>query len=308
MFYRDFILRHERAFLIALNIPIVGNILRWLLVIENQHLPIIRLTPDAVNFWKGRRKRVAYCYVSNSNHFGRNLRDAFGWLFEALHWWDMRVANRWMPALNVGLDTYSEQPDETAGVDCYYRQLAPNTNHNTTELKIGDNSDNNEAVTLIKFDFSAPELAGAIITPGSVVASLWYFDEAGANNRTYYWRKSLRDWVENQATWTIWKTSNNWATAGGNNAEDREATASASLAITDTTHNERQWTNWTESDLEPMLGPSGVNNGFSNSVGDNQGEGDQRFFRSSAYTTASQRPKMVFEYTAGVAGARPIFF
>ena len=55
--------------------------------------------------------------------------------------------------------------------------------------------------------------------------------EAGAGTVTLRRVDVDRDWVETEATWTIWKTSNNWTTAGcASDGNDRAAATSCTLS------------------------------------------------------------------------------
>ena len=70
-------------------------------------------------------------------------------------------------------------------------------------------ADNTDSM-LQRFDLSS-------LPTGSVhraTLSIYEWQRGHQHNLVFSRIRSARDWVENQATWNIWKTSNNWTTAG----------------------------------------------------------------------------------------------
>jgi hypothetical protein len=147
---------------------------------------------------------------------------------------------------------------------------------------------------LIKFDLSSIP-SNAIVT--SAVLSLWlYYDQANQVSTVTCYRQ-LKAWVESQATWNIWKTGSNWTTAGGFDAADCEQAGIGSRNMTASeSAGEKQW----------VLNPSKVQEWISGTLTNNgllmksEAETDRDYYayRSSDYTTAEQRPKLVIEYLA----------
>ena len=259
--------------------------------------PIVKITPSAVHGWLGGDKFRATLY--SNPQYAEALHRSFGWIWKTAHKWDMLVANRSYPVWNLGFDTYSSQPDGTDGIDTFIQQDAATTNNGTNAaITIGEpNSLSNAAQrTLIKFDFTSIPNS----FPVSATFSLWQFADHSSNARTFRGYRQKRDWVEAQATWNQYKTANNWQTAGGFGADDCEQTEITSLAMTATEANgEKQWTTWDVAMLSAMFGtsPTWTNNGFLFKA---DTELDDRYtYRSSDYTTAGERPKMVIEYTYG---------
>jgi hypothetical protein len=192
--------------------------------------------------------------------------------------------------------TYTLQPDATAGLDNWLYEPTPTLNNGTSvDLYIGeDASSASRTRTLIKFDFSAIP-ASDVCT--SAILSLWQYADQSANARTFRVYRQLRDWVEAQATWNIYKTSNNWATAGGFGAADCEQTDIGSLAMSATEANgEKQWT-LTNAGVEGMWDGGLTNNGFL-IMADTE-LNDRYVYRSSDYATAGERPKLVIITTVG---------
>lgn len=56
--------------------------------------------------------------------------------------------------------------------------------------------------------------------------------DTATNTRTMRAFRFKRAWVENQCTWNVYSTGNNWGTAGaGNTTSDREATESGNVSL-----------------------------------------------------------------------------
>lgn len=47
------------------------------------------------------------------------------------------------------------------------------------------------------------------------VCSMFVWATASINNKTISFHRILKDWVENEVTWNIWSTGNDWSTSGG---------------------------------------------------------------------------------------------
>jgi hypothetical protein len=117
---------------------------------------------------------------------------------------------------------------QPSGADTYVRYSAATTNFGTeTELWTGDRLGVHTSRSILRFDFSALP-AGVVITAAELL--LYYAtssspDPAGET----YWVYELTQtgWVETEATWNIYKTGSNWASAGG----DYTTTDGASLTV-----------------------------------------------------------------------------
>lgn len=200
--------------------------------------------------------------------------------------------------------TYTLQPDGTAGLDTYLQSSTPTTNRGgNTVFYVGELTSGADTLrTLIKFDLSGIP-ASEVCT--SATLSLWHTLNDASNTRTMRVYRQLRDWVETQATWNIWKTSNNWATAGGFNAADCEQTDIGSRSFVAAEANgEKQWT-LTASKIEEMYDGAFTNNGFM--IKNDTEANDAHEFRSSDSGTAGERPKLVIITTTDDGGS-PIFF
>lgn len=281
-FNRNWFVRHQLTMLVLLNLPIIGQLLRRAMWIPELWLPITHITPDAVHVWIGAGKRRAILY--SSSQYAEGLHRSFGWLWALVHAWDMRVANRWLPALNMGLDTYTSQPNSTDGQDVFVRSTNSQARNN---LEIGQTAGIIHR-TFNKFDLtSIPETA----TLSAATYSLWKINTTTGAISLY---RQKRAWVRDQVLWNTYSTGNSWQTAGGFGVNDCEQSAIASRSIG--ASGEQQWTNFDLTLLREMCGASPVwaNNGWLHKSAAESN--DHMTFRSSSYATAGERPKMVIEY------------
>jgi cell division septation protein DedD len=197
----------------------------------------------------------------------------------------------------VRADTYTSQPDGTAGLDTLMQSDNPTTNFGTnTILNIGEhNAATSTNRSLLKFDLSSiPN--NAIIN--SATLSLWQSAEDSNNAETLRVYRSLRAWVESQATWNVFSTGNNWGSAGGYGGADSDTAQLASREFSATEANgEKQFVFEASglAALQSFVNGSATNNGFLLKA-DNE-LNDLYHFRSSDWTTAAERPKLVIDYT-----------
>jgi hypothetical protein len=141
---------------------------------------------------------------------------------------------------------------------------------------------------LIKFDLTDLPANAAII---SATLSLYCIADESNNARTCRVYRVKRDWSEAQATWTIWKTSNNWSTAGGFHANDCEQTdiGTRAFSATETLNEFKAFTltPTTKADLD-------LGNGWLIKM---DTESDDAYQFTTREGTAANRPKLVIVYT-----------
>jgi hypothetical protein len=138
--------------------------------------------------------------------------------------------------------------------------------------------------------------AGATIDTATF--SLYYYAyntyaPNGTETLTLY-KVRRADWVEAQATWNIFKTSNNWETAGAANTSTDIDTSKTAAVAQPTSYG---WTNW---DVKTI-----VEDAVANSVDFNvrlhtsapSNNSIPRFYTKEYATDTSLRPKLVIEYT-----------
>jgi hypothetical protein len=295
VFDRHFFSEHQKPLLSYINSPI-SRLIRRGMQIDDVHNPIIKITPKSVHALlpDGQTRTTIY----SNPQYAQALHKSYKPIWEAMHFWDMRFANRFMPAYNLGFDTYTSQPDSTAGLDTTISSSTPTTNYGTTALTYIGHAGTNTDRTLIKMDLSS-------IPSGNVGSaatfSLWLFDDLSSNVRDFRIYRTKRDWVEAQATWNIWKTSNSWSTAGGFHADDCEQTDIGSRSMTATESvGEKQWT-MTVSALQEMWNGTFTNNGFLFKA--DTESSDSYGFRASDYATAGERPKLVITHASASNGS-----
>ncbi len=119
-----------------------------------------------------------------------------------------------------------------ANKDVYIYASAPTTNYDANDdlLRIGESNSASSAGnrTLVSFDISSIPV-GSVINSGSL--GLYLNGYYSSNARTLSVYRLKRNWVENQATWNKYDSSNNWETAGAAGANDYDSTAIGSVSI-----------------------------------------------------------------------------
>lgn len=300
MIDRTFIQEHQQVLLKLLNSPIGGSIRRGLWIPDRRH-PIVKLTPDSCHVLlpNGQIKATLYSNKQYQEAMHRNYR----FIWERIHAWDMRFANRFVPSLNLGFDTYSSQPDDTTGIDCYLYSATPTTNNNSTVLYMGEvNSAVGATTTLIKFDFSSVP-AGAITDTGTPpTLRLTITTDLATNAPTFVFKHSLRAWSETQATWNVYTTGNNWGTAGARNASTDYGAQLASLALGAADTGNKTWT-FSNTEMDKYFNGTYTNNGW---IGFSTTDVNDAYeFASSGHATSGSRPK--FDMTYAVSGSDKFF-
>ena len=202
------------------------------------------------------------------------------------------------------MPTLTLQPGGAAGLDTHIISDLPTTNNATTaNASVGEHNAIAGRVerTLIKFDLSSLP-SDTLVTAANLTLTIT--SDQSDNARTANVFECLRAWVEAQATWNIWKTSNNWTTAGAGSAGNdyvNTALASASYTASETVPSEKVYTfnaaglAW----IQAVAAGTQTNNGWiirmQTELNDGYGHG------TSDHATPSSRPKLIVEYTQGGA-------
>lgn len=104
---------------------------------------------------------------------------------------------------------------------------ATTTNYGTgTDLNVANNSGSFWWKSLLAFDISTLGLTDdTLATAVLQLAVTSVSNSVSENSYNWLWvKRNLRAWVETEATWNIWKTANNWSSAGaesnGNDVDD----------------------------------------------------------------------------------------
>lgn len=180
---------------------------------------------------------------------------------------------------------------QPSGKDTYLNQYAPTTNYGTAISFSVQSRTGYKYRAILSFDFSAVIPAGATIT----LATLSLYCTQGYVTRTItVYRLLCTDWVETEATWTIYKTGSNWGTAGalGSGVDFTPTDAATAVSAVG-----GQWLNETvtaqvQTALDSVAGVAHF------LVADMGGSASNTMmYRPREYTTASLCPKLYIEYT-----------
>lgn len=192
------------------------------------------------------------------------------------------------------MTTFTSNQDGSTDTDSWYASNAATNNYGAEAyLCIGEDKDSvSTRRSVLKFDLSSiPSNA----TVSSAILSLWLYQDNANNTSTVGVYRLKRAWVEAQVTWNIWKTSNNWSTAGGFHADDCEQTTIGTLNLGNAeAAGEKQWS-LNAAKVQEWISGAFANNGI---LMKTASESDDLYlYRSSEYATGGQRPKLVIEYT-----------
>jgi len=188
------------------------------------------------------------------------------------------------------------QPSGSAGNDIYIFSAAATTNYGTsTEMGIGEANVATNIIgrSLLKFDLSSIP-ANATIT--SVTLSLWPNTDYSSNTRTIRVYRLKVPFNESQATWNTRATGSNWQTAGASGVNDRESLAIGSVQIlaNEPLNTEKQ-ISLSPAQIQELIDGTFTNNGFI-IIADTE-LNDGFTYKTSDHATASQRPRLVIQYT-----------
>ena len=199
------------------------------------------------------------------------------------------------------MTTYTHQPAEAQAYDTYMDDGAAESNFETNaEIKIGGGAGGAITRTLWKNDFALgtnPPTSSVVVSAATL--TLYLNSEASSSAVDLECYKNLRDWVEAQATWNIWKTANNWDTAGcGNTTTDRENTILGTLALSATEAAGSKVITLNNAIVQGWINGTISNYGFL--IKTSSEAANTRYeFASSTDGTAGRRPLLTVEYTAG---------
>lgn len=125
---------------------------------------------------------------------------------------------------NAQAATNTYQPDATAGKDTYIFSGGPTTNFGTANPIFMGQFLGGTYKTIIEFDISDIR-AGSTINTATLDLNIESTINGGGSLAAHVYRIIRSDWEELQATWNIYKTSNNWTTAGaGSDGNDYTST------------------------------------------------------------------------------------
>lgn len=194
----------------------------------------------------------------------------------------LNSADHWNSAGDC-IDTYCDSSDATGNFDA----------GDTLDMFPGFGTD----TTLIGFPGLSNISSSATVTSATVYA--WWYQGFGTIP-TISFHECLRDFVETQATWNIWKTSNSWTTAGGkSDGNDRNSTVLATWTPSvDDTDYQSVTSSGINGQVEDWIDGTDTNNGF---LWDGGAAGDGIGCRDSNYATDGERPYLSVDFETGGA-------
>lgn len=191
--------------------------------------------------------------------------------------------------------TATLKPAEAIAEDIYIQDSTPTTNYaTTTYMYVGEWYP--AATLVVRGLIRFTEVSNIPTTAQIKTATLQLYLSGDQTNtiRTCRVFRSLRAWVEAQATWNIWSTGNNWATAGAFGAADCEQTDIGSLEFS-ATPTINQYYNFvlTPSKVQEWVDGTLTNNGLLVKM---DTESDDTLAFSSATDGATKRPTLEVVY------------
>ena len=109
-FDQTFFDRYRKLFLLLFNGLLTGYLLRKLFKLDLQMAEKIAFFhPNGVSVHI--RNDEFRAELWSYNHISKMLSLRFGLIFQFMHWFDIHIANRFCPSLNLGFDSYEESVD-----------------------------------------------------------------------------------------------------------------------------------------------------------------------------------------------------
>jgi hypothetical protein len=110
-------------------------------------------------------------------------------------------------------------------------EASPTTNYGTNaELSLGRSAAGQIRRSLIRF----PALPLGVTAVANGKLYLYSSSELLGVARDVNVYRCIRNWVENQATWNVYSTGNNWGTSGADNATDYQSSSLGSATVSAT--------------------------------------------------------------------------
>lgn len=178
-----------------------------------------------------------------------------------------------------------------------------------TSLYIGEantDADGNQNMILVKFDFSSIP-AGAVIN--SATLYLTQIAEESSNNRTAVVYRCLRNWTESGATYNKYDGVNNWGTAGARATTDIDTTnVLGTRAFSGSEAGGEKAFSLNTTEITKMINGSYSNYGFVVTLTNIPQVNDLYRFASSGNATATNRPKIVIDYSVPTPGGSSVIW
>lgn len=214
------------------------------------------------------------------------------------------------------MSTYDSQPDGTAGKDTLLESASPTFNYGVITLaQAGEISTGASSYReLIQFDLSSIPATATVNSATLTLRLILDGSARASNNRTLRAYRVKQAWTEGTgngsatgdgATWNTYNGSSTWQTAGCSGANDVEATdiGSVACATTDLTGDDKAIT-LTASAVQEWISGAMTNNGLLLKMDTELN--DAYRFGSSDNVTASNRPRLVIDYTPAGSMGLPV--
>jgi len=190
----------------------------------------------------------------------------------------------------------------TGCTDTFIDAENPNTNYGEQwYMHLYMSSHNPKRSELVKFDLSGQIPAGQTIV--SATLGLWVYQVVDMTSGDWadvapYRVRGTRTWVENQATWNVFRGSTYWATAGCENTSwDRYGTYDGTaIRFTKNSEVNRYYTWDVTSSVQTWYAGSEANNGWLVRIVDHDGGTDGVSMNASESSSPSYRPYLTITY------------
>ena len=208
---------------------------------------------------------------------------------------DIRINAEWMrnASYPVVIDpSFSDQPDETDGVDTFINNDAATTNYGTAVQMWCKNRIGDWYKPMMRWDISSIP-SNATCDDANLVLSI--DDRVGTTNGIIDIHRMLEAWVETEATWNIYATSNNWNTSGAEDGTNdyESGTILATATNTGDTGTTTQW-DFTASEIDTDISNGSLDIGL---YMRSTGNPNSHKYATSGSSTSGDRPVLTINYT-----------
>ena len=181
------------------------------------------------------------------------------------------------------------------GMDTYIESSQPTTTYGSSTEPLVFEAAGGIRRMLVKMPLTSLP-AGSIVTRATFSA-YYNFKFVAPEGITLTATKIRRmDWEEMQATWDIFKTSNNWGTAGCSNTSTDIDTTLTATAIVPTSYG---WIDWNVKNIVDNARAGAVP--FNIRISGNSDTGAAYFHSREEAVAVSLRPKLVIEYASAAS-------
>jgi len=194
--------------------------------------------------------------------------------------------------------------DYTGSEITYLGEDNATTNFGTnTRAYASHYSANNESCMMVSF--SGLSNITSSDTVSDVELSMYQTTGTGGTH-TIDLRRHLRDWVEDECTWTIWSTGNNWTTGGAlSQGNDISSTVTDTMSLTTADNDSYVSTTSAQmiTDVDDFVGTPSTNYGWHFRRTDGAEDSEYYEWLTNDDVSAQLRPYLTVTHAAGGGGA-----